>query len=1108
MNTGTDFSTLLWELFQGSSRQISALLQPLTTEQRKALFAEFKDLLKVLKRACRFRVDAKAMGLSDLYRAIRDDPAAFLQERADTLAAPGALNNPQLMSQLSYNQLMKFYNRLELLQVGLAGKGGIAGVFRHSEQYPAWTTQFVLQAGQTLLDRPESWVRDALLQVFTDLEQRMRFAGADLGVALLMREARQRHPDWADALAPHLGRAMRRDGFFKRTLKGCDNDMILAGLEYAPPSGDLASFEPLMDPKIVEALLQRMAEGQLSRADLIALTLRKLQSPLRPGVAKTWLEFQQRLALSDAEIREHAEAYINLLNAPAPAAVKLALATVEKHFLADADSKIPPNPPLPKGGTERLQELIGALGYLLQNPVQTLAKSALRLLKKLRKTNPDLHESVLNAAVAGLGNPHAALRHDLARWLGAFPPQVWSEEALAALQSMAPELPLTEQAPLAHLLAVDSEQSPVDSTLRVTPEAALPDRHTDLCARVALLKQRVVEQPGDDLLHRRLTVLEAYLATGECPLLEPTAADHTSALTPADFALHETPEALAVDMARTRQRVFTLADYDRILAGMARFAPGDDASRTHAILAPMLNRFDQWRNEPTGGASFGQAGELSGFVLAYAWQTGGLPDFPKNSWGQQLLRIQFSPALQRRLKHVLKLHAAGHDTLLSVPTHTVGWLSLEMFAERFARLPRPLLDADELAAALYRLPALPEPRAATWARLASLVESRSEALDEGVALALAPDERARKALDWFIDRFARSPPSEKLFQPLTGFTGGDLVEAFRVKVLHQTPDTPENAAFRLFNAALRCRFGLADAGIDRQTVSFAQGLAPKGGWLSRAFSWSLTDSLPFAELLFAPHPVTAALAEEARLGIDGLFVHDTSYPFLWPYLLAHPHHFATSEQAANLAYQFPPLAQRLFEAGLCRLGGKQDYYRDLTLSLLNQGRLPQADVRPYLGLAARGLAVSQAPLREGCVDLLAQWLKDGRITPVDGAAALTAAIRQTGQGFVHLEQALASLSATGDLGSATVLLALEQAIGAGVAEFPPRKLSLMLDRLLAVLEDTCATVREPAAREVLEVLAAAKKSVSRDKASAILTRRGHPDQPPAWVLALATLSDE
>ena len=141
--------------------------------------------------------------------------------------------------------------------------------------------------------------------------------------------------------------------------------------------------------------------------------------------------------------------------------------------------------------------------------------------------------------------------------------------------------------------------------------------------------------------------------------------------------------------------------------------------------------------------------------------------------------------------------------------------------------------------------------------------------------------------------------------------------------------------------------------------------------------------------------------------------------------------------------------------------------------------------------------------------MLLQGLRDGRATPADIAGTLVGQIRATEQGFAQLDQALASLGATGEAGRATVLLTLEQAVGSGVAAFSPRKLSLVLDRLAGVLEETHRTVHDPAARRELEQLAAAKKkSVVRTKASALVGRSGAANQPPPQVLAVAALAME
>lgn len=1085
------FQILLRELFEGDGDRLRELLQPLTAEQRKVLFEQFDELFKVLNRACRFEQAARPAKLADLYRAIREDPVAFLRDRATTLAAPGALNNPQalqgsLLQQRAYGALMSFYSRLNLLLAGLAGKSGVAGAFKTSSRQPVRTQKFVLYVGRVLLDRPEPWIGEAVARVFEQVLGRARFTGGDQGVARLMLEARQQHPEWADALTPYIGMAMRRDGFFSHALKGFDSAMILAGLDHEPPAQD-GFFEPLLDARVVDTLIRRIAEGKLPRADFLALILRKLQSPLRPLVAKCWIDLFGRLAPTDAEIRLHAGDFITMLNAPAPAASKLAFGAVERHFLAEADPA----------------ELVGALGYALQNPVQALAKSALRLLKKQVRAKPELTASALSAVANGLSSPHAALRADLLRWLGTFQPQHFDEDTLRQLQEMAAVLPPAELAPIAHLLA----ECPATASDGVDEEN--PDRHSDLLAAVDAIRRRTEADPANSLSRRRLTFLENYLATGQCGELETTIPDHSAALSPPDFALHETAEALALDIVRTRDRVFTQADYERIFAGMLRFVGSARSERIGAILAPVLDQLSEWQQGSLEGSGWwGRGGELSALFLARAWRGEASPNFPKNSRGGQLLDSQFKPAQRRRLRHVSALIAAGQSILLSTPTHAAGWLTPAVFADRFDALPPRWLDADELGAALYRLPALPEQRADAWNRLARGIARLDASFADALILALAPAAEVESALERWLQRCDKHPPTEPLFHALSGgFASGGLVDTLRVKIFQHDPDAAENVAFRLFGAALRCRFGLGDAGIAGRAPRLLERLSSARGWFSRMFQESQLQSALLTELLFAPQPVTDALVEQLHASFPSYLGQDTSHPVLWPYVLADTRYFATTDLVADQVFRFPPLAQRLFETGLCRQGRKEDYYRDVTSALLAQGKLPQADIRPHLDRVARGLLATQTPQREGRVDLLAQGLRDGRVTPADLAGALAGQIRVTEQGFAQLDQALASLGATGEWGRATVLLALELAIGNGAAKFSPRKLSLLLDRLTGILDETRRGVHDPNARRELEQLAAAKKkSVARDKASALLARSGPAGQPPPPVLAVAALA--
>ena len=169
---------------------------------------------------------------------------------------------------------------------------------------PVRTEQFLLQAGRILLDRPESWVQETFIRVCEEFLHWTRFTGGDLGAAQLLQEALQRHPDWIRVLTPGMGRAMRRDGFFNRSLDRYDAAMILAGLDYEPPTQE-AGFEPLLDPEIVQSILRRAANGDLPRSDLIALILRKLHSPLRPRIIKCLIHLFGQLALTAAEFHHH-----------------------------------------------------------------------------------------------------------------------------------------------------------------------------------------------------------------------------------------------------------------------------------------------------------------------------------------------------------------------------------------------------------------------------------------------------------------------------------------------------------------------------------------------------------------------------------------------------------------------------------------------------------------------------------------------------------------------------------------------------------------------------------------------------------------------------------
>ncbi|MCC6136563.1 MAG: hypothetical protein LM550_06775 [Candidatus Contendobacter sp.] len=1094
------FEALLRELFQGNGEGLRARLQPLAASERQALFREFRDLLKALQRACRYQPEAPLLKLPQLYQAIHDNPAAFLRDQSAPLDRPGALHTLEVLQRPAYKALQQFYSRLQGLSAGLAGKSAALGAFQHRMSYPIRTERFFLGTGRILLDRPEPWVQEVLVRVFAEFPRRTRFSGGEVGVAQLMQEALQRHPEWVEALAPSMGRAMRRDGFFDRSLARYDPAMILAGLEHEPSVQD-AGFEPLRDSEVVKALLQRVTDGSLPRPDLITLILRKLARPPRSGGAKPWLDLFEALTLTDVELQIHASALIALINASTPAVGKRAMALIETHWLHE---------------TDHAADRIAALGIALHSPQRSLAGMALRLLKQQVLALPELTGPVLRVAVAGLGSPCPRLRSDLWCWLGAFPLHSFDEETLQQMREQTIALSAAGIISIAPLLAEPPASMPAPPA---PATAAMLDAHANLSARIAHLRQWAEQDPDDVLLSRRLAFLDHWLVAGECGVLDATSPDHSAALTPPDFVEHETAEALALDLAQTQRRRFAWADYDRLFAGLLRFADAADADPVRPLLAPLVARLAFWQKPLTAGVPPGwaQAGELPALLLAQAWRERSIPTFPKGSRGEQMLNLHFGLPLQRRLNHVLNLLNAGSTTLLSLPTHAAGWLTPVVFAERFARLPGALLEPEELGAALYRLPALPEPRSAAWALLAPRIKvGIKDGCGAALTLALGPDALARAALARFLVQFERESPTEPLFYTAADFTSSSRPEAPQMRIIQADHAAPANVAFRLFNAALRCRFGLGDAGIAGQAPGLLSHLASsQRRWIespqdSKPEATNLASSaVVFTELLFAPEPVTEALVARLHACRSSYLGRDTAFPWLWPYLMAHPSHVGIPEQVVDLAYRFPALAQRLFEAGLCRRLFKGDYYHDFAQALLAQGTDPLIEAQPVLILAAQSLISAHPAQREWGIGLLRQWLRDGRVTPQALAQTLAGLIRNVELGFASLEQTLDVLGEGGDPGQIIVLFALEQAIGSGVAGLSPRKLPLILDRLTRLLDETGRNVSEPTARRELERLAAtAKKAGVRDQANALITRPVVGAQLPLAVLAVAALAAE
>lgn len=118
-------------------------------------------------------------------------------------------------------------------------------------------------------------------------------------------------------------------------------------------------------------------------------------------------------------------------------------------------------------------------------------------------------------------------------------------------------------------------------------------------------------------------------------------------------------------------------------------------------------------------------------------------------------------------------------------------------------------------------------RADAWARLESGIERLSDTAEEAIALALAPEALAHKALDHLLRRLEETPPKGSL-----PHGGGGLTADGRGT--GPDKDAEGNRLCRLIDAALHCRFGVEDSGLGEGAAKLVQQPS-RTPWLRNPF---------------------------------------------------------------------------------------------------------------------------------------------------------------------------------------------------------------------------------------------------------------------------------
>ena len=552
---------------------------------------------------------------------------------------------------------------------------------------------------------------------------------------------------------------------------------------------------------------------------------------------------------------------------------------------------------------------------------------------------------------------------------------------------------------------------------------------------------------------QRVSALRAY-ADGD-----PEAARRADARYPDDFQdgppfePFDTAEQMARALMAGSDEQNDIMLIERVFDGMARFrVEGDEAAHLIRLLDPVLQD--------------GDSVPLPVDWICHFWLGTQEPENPTVPRWMQRTR-----ALQARLADGVL------DTLPAIPTQANGGIAPETFVERYAHTAEHHVAMAELEAALYRLGTTPERRRRAWQRLMELrpdFEQKPSPNDAMVIICLGPDELARS-------------------------TARRLLAARDVAA--QTLDDPD----RLLLAAIRGRHGLGDVGpwVGEHGEAWMRSSLTAG---RQASPGPRDEPMAVIEDRFI-HPRPYTEARELFQAREVSFDEQSRHPHLFTdWLVASPW-----GDFLDRSVDFPPSAQRIFEAGVLRIdetmehrGGNTYSRTSISPGMLEHGRHAQINIAPHIFNVTRLLACRFPKTRERIIALILGWLDDGRLMPSVLADALKDRIRETTKGMKYVDEALASISAASPAAARTVQLALEGLVLDGLAALKPKSRSMVLQRLAAVLLDSGQGVRGPEVAKALEELGRGK-SAAAESARAVLRIDGARSSIPLEIEALALL---
>ncbi|MFN4149433.1 MAG: DUF6493 family protein [Candidatus Sericytochromatia bacterium] len=1101
-------------IFLGKNQDVIDFCKNIEDKERKLIFKEIKPYLDKIKLICRFDFNTYSQVEENVFgniiksfkpQSIQIKEVLRLFIESDDIEETIKIKKININSNKDAHKIM---TRNQMFHVLLAEKKGVLSGLKVNRNdsiilyNDIKQNSFIYNVGKAVLERNDENSFDLICEYFDKIEK-YDTVSSYFGFFDLVKEVEKRFPEKKDFIKPFLAKSLYYEGLrrYNTNIKRFTPEEIMITLDYQiTDERNLNLYPPLISlPYFTDEIIKLVKENYFPREELIDLTIKNLMTQNRKSTVTGWVKIYDEINITEKEILERKDVYINLLNSISPQGIQISQESLKKVLNELSDD---------------YEYIIQSLGFNLGNNVQKVAKSSFIILKTLYKKK-DLKNQVIENIVQNISIPNKNIRQEVLKWIINQELTINQKDTIREIFQEGAD-PIDREI-LKDLLVINSNNKEKNKSLiENTNVNNVLSEEVNIKYKNNVEKLKILLDKKDikfNEINKEIGDLNNYNKASKFTLFN-------SEIELAEF----------LSLSGSNAKRITYIGLEKILASIIKFKDIQEIEKVKKILDQcfkLTNKIEKYSQDPSTPIQINVvSNNIIASLLAYFWVNKKHLNVDENilkSW------FQYGDYLTYKRFDTLKelIDIENIDFILSTPDYNNFFIEPEILANRIVKIPFHIISFDDLFLSLFRLSNSSKDKAweiiknyldknekdSILKKLKLMIKTYDEVIDkfkkQALILTFAPINEAKKALSEFINYLDKSPSTDTIYSR----------DMYPVSI-DNNDYGKSNIVFRLLNASIRGRYNLSNpfdempelskVNLDNLVINlginrnkYHQALQEMYQKTNNVFASKAVDMNNFKSvnsikdldnkekdfiknLIFYPFKIT----KENTIKIDNndLYSYSKDIIFYYPNL---SHYYSATDYPSynymeaiieNKISYFPAIAQNLFDMTCSQKENIKKGFR-YYIDLLPLGESSIVDISNGIDVLFSTFSQKNMNDKEKIHLVIYEALKDGRISFLDVINNLVTLFDES-KGFKYVMESVKYLCSYSEAFEKLTLLAIEEYIGKENTN--TKNISVLSDLLIELMSKYNRTIKNSSTLKLLEdSFNSKKKNAFKDKAKVI-----------------------